>query len=1261
MNLAGWRFVLFALTGTAAIVLLASIGIPDARRVSVDRHTGERESVIRKPAQAIQEVRVSGNARTALKALRKRIAHFEAEKVPKLEELYRIEAVLSAELGGLSEPIPPTHPDADKITDERRLAESAKRELSIRARAREVITPESAVALLGRLDADEHIAAATEAVFEKLGTWELHETPSAQRPDELAAKILAYLAETEVVDDEDLFLALIRAFRSEDRQPARLRWALRAFGTLPRSRAIVDELTKTYLEQGRLLEALVVVGAALTVSPDDFELWKLRAKFAGWQSLPHAEIEARENLLREEDLREHRERIVQLYREVGEPGRAVTHAEELASGSTDKDVLLGPVLLALDSGDTDRALAMLAKLADASDDPVWWREKIIHYAQQDMRADRVISELDWLRKHDPDGDYEQRLEGTLRRRGRHEALADLLDERLKNGVEDPELEQELIQLRYILGHEDKALSLLRRRMERSDDPAAFFRALPTYRQLEIPGAAARAREMAQSPKLTAEAVPAALLDLLPLVEEAPYREVAIDVARRFPHSSEAREFRFLLVDRLPDDPARAAAAARVAAEFPDDPDYQADWAKRAGWAHDKKGEAKARARIVKLRPSDLENREALADIYDAQNKPEESLEQWRVIADAKGMESDAQLRLVDVLLATDNIEEATQILENRARLPGATLDDQLHVGEQLYGRGHYDRALRFYDAVLEREPQHALALLREGRIKAWSNDPRGAIPMLQRRLAVSEEESAAVRFTLGECYWAIGEPREARLFQEESLASFLAQPERTVEDDVMVAKMLARFGREEEARPIFDRIVTARPGDADLLLDYADAMVSIGDLARARPLVDQAREHRPDYVRGVRLDGTLALQEKRYEVAASTLGDALQRFGPDAGTASELGRALHLAGDYGGSYEAYKRAHVLQPDNEDLDEELRVMEDQLAKMLHVHAEARRVSDDLAVNGWLAGSTLLKRGRTRAGLLVGAAHYSGRADAVDAGQTDVTTDIVRADLAVTHRFYRRSTVGGGVGIFAGANGNTPVSGWVGASFVGERPTWKIALRAWANELFSDPAAAAGLGGRSTGGLLEGETDIGKRFWVAGRVRYESISLEFADADPHDPRLIVAATIGWRAIEGPARVASRHRIERPVMPGVVGSMLGKELSDRKRSMLSVWLNAATYQVLDDAQLSQLIPLGERFDYLTLAARFDRHLANDWGVMVEGYAGRELQEEQNVYGLAAGVGWRPKDSFELALVGAYGSALGRSNDEATLRVRLGLTWRW
>jgi len=1256
VNLAGWRFVLFALVGTAAIVLLSSIGVPRADDDEVDRHSGARTRVVHNVAQALDEARRCGNARVALDLVR---GH--RKKFPEAPVLLQLEAVLAAEVESGPE-IPLHHPAAVAIEEERALALRARGELNTRARAREGISLESAVALLTRLDADDSIADATEALFAKLGEWEIHSKPSANRPDELSAQILNYFeTEQPTEEDADLFLAIIRAYRTENRPRARLRWALRAFGTLPRVRTIVDELVATYLARERGLDAFVVVGAALIESPDDLELWRLRAQLAGWQTLPHAEIEARENMLRFEERRELHERIVELYRDVGEPGKAVEHAEALARDSTDKQVLLGPVLLALDAGDTDRALAMLAKRADASDDPAWWREKIIHYASQDMRADRVITELDWLRKRHPEGDYEARLEGIYRRRGLHEPLADLLEERLARTPDDRVLEQELIQLRYALGHEEQALNLLRKRMERTDDPAAFFDALPTYRLLGIPGVLEHARRLAASPRLDAENTPAVLAALQPLTTEEDYLRLAIGIARRQPRLAESRDFLVGMSDRAPDDAGRAAGAAQLAAEHPDDAAYVLAWAERAGWAGDLIGETAARERLVGLAPGDLTNRRALADLYDAQNLPDKSVDQWRIIAANEGIESPAQLRLVDVLLATERIEEAMAILEKRATLPGATLDDQLHVGEELFGKTHFDRALRFYDAVLQRDALHPVALLREGQIKAWTNDPRGAIPLLEQRLAVTDEDAASVRFTLGECHWAIGDARTARKVQKSALAALLEMPDRTVSQDVMVAKMLTRFGRNEEARPIFEQVIASRPDDADLLLDYADSLMAIGDLDRARPLVDQAREKRPQYVRGDRANGALALQEKRYEDSARILAGAIERYGPDAGTEAELGRARTLSGDFDGSLAAYRAAHALQPDNDDLGHELLVLEDELAKLLHASLELRSSGDDTSFDGWLAGSMLVRRGRTRFGALLGTAHYSGPAQAINSGQTDVASTILRADLAATHRFARRHEIGGGVQAFAGANGNLPLSLWAGASFTGARPTWNIGLRGWWNELFADPAAAAGLGGRSTGGLVRGEVDLGKRFWFGASARYETLSLDFAGQNPTDPRFVGAATLGWRILEGPTRVADAHTIGGARMPGVVGAMLGEELGERRRSMLSAWINAATYRVLDDAEISQLIPLGEQFDYITLAARFDRQLGDEWGLMLEGYAGRELQERESVYGLGAGLGWRPTDAFELALVGAYGSALGRSNTEATFRLRLGLTWRW
>jgi len=1258
VNLAGWRFVLFALVGLAAIVLLSSIGVPKPGETSKYGGDREREAEVRNVADAIREARDTGNAAVALEKLARRRQELSDSKL-----LLPYEAILKMELSTGSAEVDPNHPKLPLVKVDLRnaLRARARGDLSARARAPGGISAPALVGLLSEREADGIIARTTEGFFHKLADWRGDAKIRPGRPDELAARTNLWLKSAEDPADEERLLGTIQAFRAADRPRARLRWALRGFGLMPESDAIMRELVAAYLARGDVLEAFLVVGVALRERPDDRELWELRAKYAGWVNSNLAEVEAREKLLAFGENRELRERILELYLAIGDPERAIPHAEALTRGSTDRKQLLRPVTLALQAGDTDRALAMLAERADASDDPAWWRELIIKYAWQDVRADRVEAELRWLHTHDPAGDYEERLESLFRRRDRPRNLAALLEGRLERNPTDTETESELVRLLEILGEHEHARKLMRSRIERGTDPVAFFRGLGSYNDLGIEGLPQVAERLATSPDITAESVPEVLKALEPLSEDDGFRRAAITIARRYSRLPEARTLLINVADTAANDPARAAAMEKLAAAHPEDIDYIVAWATRAGWAGDLSGETKARERLLALTPVDADNRALLASLYDAQNKPQEALAHRRVLAEGKPLDAPEQLRLVDALMANDRIEEAMAILERRAALPGASIDDQIHVADDLFAKAHYDRAIRFYDAVLEDDAEHAHALLRQGQIRAWTNSPRAAIPFLERRLAVTDDDAESVRFTLGECYWATRQDRRARELHTATLDVLLAAPERTVVQDVMVAKMLTRFGRHDEARPIFERILVASPDNADLLLDYADSMISSHDLRKARTLVERARGLRPQYVRGARLDGSLAMEERDYERAAQVLGDTIKRYGPDAGTATQLARAHLMSGDYGSAHASYKRASLLQEGNSDLEEQIDILSDRLARMLHLHVSARTAGDDAAVTGWLAGSTLWKQGRTRLGMALGASHYTGRAQAVDNGVTDVDTNVFHARFAVTHRFHRSNRVGGGVEFFPGANGNTPIAAWAGAYLTGTESGWTVRTRGWYNELFSDPTAAAGLGGRSSGAFVEGDVNIGKRFWASGSVRYEQLSLDFGGATASDPRLIVAGTLGWRALNGPARVGDAHRITQPFMPGVVGPFRGPDDGRAQRTMLSVWVNAATYQVLGDAELSNLIPLGERFDYLTVAARLDRPIADGWGFMVEGYVGRELQQEQTVYGIAAGLGWRPKDSFELDLVGAYGSALGRSNDEDSFRVRVGLTWRW
>jgi hypothetical protein len=359
VNLAGWRFLVFALAGAGAIVLLASLGTPGQREDSIDRHTGKRLVVVKTVADAVAEARRTGNAKTALEGLERRIREFPSEPA-----LLRYRAVLEAEMQGPGAPAPPAHPELAVIDAERerarQLARGLDRSLAVQP-AREAL-----YALLEDLESDSAIGEVTEEFFAPLARWREEEPPSPARPDELAARLLAALDAAPA--PPEAFAEVVNAFRSQERPRARLRWLLRAFAAHPAVPAFREELAAAYLEQGRVREAFLVVGAALEAAPDDLALLEQRARIAGWLSLFGPEIEARERMVRARESTRERERLVTLYTYSGNPEGAIPHARKLAEGSDDPATIERPVHLALAAGNVDLAIGILEDLAAKGDE-----------------------------------------------------------------------------------------------------------------------------------------------------------------------------------------------------------------------------------------------------------------------------------------------------------------------------------------------------------------------------------------------------------------------------------------------------------------------------------------------------------------------------------------------------------------------------------------------------------------------------------------------------------------------------------------------------------------------------------------------------------------------------------------------------------------------------------------------------------------------------------------------------------------------------
>lgn len=1220
----GWRLLLFALVAAAGMAVLASMGVPESGEREVDRYSGRRVFAARGVAGVLADARAQGDARKAIPRI-----VLGLKKYANHSALARAHEVLRNELSER----PPLAPDAEEAQAIRPHAETA--------------------AALRRLEADDGIGAETEAFFAPLARWPEERDATGTRPDERAAR-LALPAE-----EPGPLLAMARLFHEEKRSRSRLRWLLRAYEAFPRSPSARDALVSAYLEQGRLREALMVLGAAVDADPGDLSLWKRRAEIAGWLSFPHAEREARARIVAEEDSDAERERLIQLCEFAGEPEAGAVHAERLAEKRGDTGSFERALFLLLDGGRVDEAIAYCERRIERGGEAGFWRRKIVQIAVEDLRVDRAIRELRILASDEPNGEAEKQLEGILRRRDRKEELALLLDARLRRHPEDAGLARELLRLHYALGHRERCEELLDARLRQPMAPRTFFENLAEYRQCGMKGLEARALDMARSEALLASDLPHAAEALRPHLGEAPWRDVARALAERFPGEPESKALLLELLEHLPDDAARAAEAERLARAHPGDRAMVRAWIDRASWAGALESEIAARERWAELEPDDDDNRRSLGDLLSAARRPEDAIVHWERLAEREGPGGDAALRLVDVLFAAQRLEEAMRWLERRAALPETSNEDRLRVAESLFGNELLDRALPFYVAVLEREPLHPVALLRAGQIRAWTNDPNGAIPYLERRLLATDEETHVARFYLGEAYWSVRRDGDAAREHAAALAEIEAIAEPTVAQRTMRAKILSRLGRIADARPIYDALLADDPENEGLLLDYADALASIDLVGDARPLIDRARAIDPAGARGMRLDGQAAIREGRHADAARILRESLALHGPDAGVEADLGRALELGGEWRPAVDAYGRSLALQPDNRDLERAVHDLKDVLSDLFVARLEFARAGDDQTLLAEAAASHLFDGDRTRAAASVAFEWLSGPAAA--AGGAEVESFLSEIAVSAARRFGDADWFGGGVGLYPGAEGDFPAGLWAGAAFTNPDPFREVHLRLHFHELWKEPAAAAGLGGRSSGASLGGQAEFGSRFWAAAEAGYDLLSIS-EPAEAEDGRLTFQAIAGCRLSEGRFAHANRFRADRTPFEGILGPPVEEAPPGDRRAAIAVWGSYFGIRLSGDPALPALLPVGESFDYLTLHGRGDFHLARGLGAKVEAYAGGELNEGTLVWGLEAGITFRRRDEAELRLNISVGQAIGRGDSDAlAAAASVGILWRW
>ena len=105
----------------------------------------------------------------------------------------------------------------------------------------------------------------------------------------------------------------------------------------------------------------------------------------------------------------------------------------------------------------------------------------------------------------------------------------------------------------------------------------------------------------------------------------------------------------------------------------------------------------------------------------------------------------------------------------------------------------------------------------------------------------------------------------------ERLAERLKTDSANVEGWMLLARSYGAFGRFKESADAYSNAVKLRPGDAQLLADYADALgMALGRRLEGEPekLIARALEIDPRNLKALALAGTAAFERKNYQAAA---------------------------------------------------------------------------------------------------------------------------------------------------------------------------------------------------------------------------------------------------------------------------------------------------------------------------------------------------------------------------------------------------------
>ncbi|MEZ6014897.1 MAG: hypothetical protein R3F49_07285 [Planctomycetota bacterium] len=1190
---------------------------------NIDPLTGER---IPSAAQRLSSARASGDVVVAL-AILDRIEDEEGRSA----ELAATRALLNAELFVGWQELAPEHPGFDAAATRRLERAGALR--SLRARSTRW-TASTIGAAIDQASGDEAVAAALHDFFRS--------SRAPKGPSGIDARAADAAQRGWSAEEAS---ALADGYVTAGRVRAALRWRARAWSVRPQADTTL-RLLEALRSAGEYESAGAVMGF---VGAPDAAWRRHRAEFAAWSRNTLEEVRALEALAASDEATpEDQSRLVDLWIFLGQPERALPHAVALAQlggGRVGQRWRL-PILLALEAGDTGRALELIHSSAAQALGEDERTELELEILSGDLRLDELQARLGELSRT-PRSKYADDYEALLRRRNDREALLSWLVHRIERGAREPELLDEALGLAHALQRPETIGWLLDR--GGASDPIRELARLPSYRRAGVPNSKERVLAALNRRPLTEDEVLAGL----ELLRRRDYEPVWFDALTA--HSPlEAASGRLVgswfdaLVQH--DEGGARSLLREVAAAQPDSPALQRVVVQRATWIGDVDLELQSRARLSALDPADEENIAQEVHTLIAANRPREAVEVIRArytpqtLAVAPLAVQDGALEAA--LDANDAFWLVSWTTELAAR-PDASAAHLSELAARLVVADLQTQAQELLQRALMLEPGNEPALAYLGRSYLREDETVRALAALEQLspefLALNDEAS----FDLCEAQWTSGKRVAARAGLER-LARPLRIDDRSLVRRLRRAVALLRIGQTEE-------------GLAELTAVSADPRATLDEQLT---LVDALQEHQPGPALDAKLrallvahpnDPRVLVRSGRAAMAAARYAEGIAAFkasrstgAPGGATSLELADALATAGDERAALALVQTERVRLPGSLAVAALAHELEVSTSPTLGLYGTRRIVGEDRA-SRWLARGTIsLGGGGTRVAVAAGRSVVSGRAAAADEGRTALRRTYLEAWAAAERRLARGRSVSVGFHGFPDGTGPTGLSPWLAYRAVNDQGGRAWSIRGFFGELLDDPAAGVALGGRRSGIELDLSRRFDERWSLDLMARYQRVTVAAGRyvsdaASGEDAR--AGVTLAYDLLGAGRLVTDMPTFERvprfDALP-VAGSPYWKSRHEALLAFAS--LDAQRMTGGDD--VAALLPIADRSSSGLVGARYDRALRPGLAAMVGAAVGKGLERGESLYRGDLGVHWRPSFEVEVFLA----AEIGRSNNRGT-----------